>query len=79
MENVEVEFQDEALKAIAKKALTKKTGARGLRSILESLLLETMYCLPSQKGLSKVIIDAGVVNGDNAPILVYENETKKQS
>jgi ATP-dependent Clp protease ATP-binding subunit ClpX len=77
MENVEVEFQDEALKAIAKKALTKKTGARGLRSILESLLLETMYHLPSQKGLSKVIIDAGVVNGNNVPILVYENKTKK--
>jgi len=72
MENVEIEFQDEALKTIAKKALAKKAGARGLRSILENLLLETMYHLPSQKGLSKVIIDAGVVNGKNAPILIYE-------
>ncbi|MEI8055653.1 MAG: ATP-dependent Clp protease ATP-binding subunit ClpX [bacterium] len=72
MENVEIEFQDEALKAIAKKALAKKAGARGLRSILEKLLLETMYYLPSQKGLSKVIIDAGVVNGKNDPILIYE-------
>ncbi|CAL7962030.1 ATP-dependent Clp protease ATP-binding subunit ClpX [Gammaproteobacteria bacterium] len=72
MENVEIEFQDEALKTVAKKALAKKAGARGLRSILEKLLLETMYHLPSQKGLSKVIIDAGVVNGKNAPILIYE-------
>ena len=72
MENVEIEFQDEASKTIAKKALAKKAGARGLRSILENLLLETMYHLPSQKGLSKVIIDAGVVNGKNAPILIYE-------
>lgn len=71
MENVEIEFQDEALKAVAKKALAKKAGARGLRSILENLLLETMYHLPSQKGLNKVIIDAGVVNGENAPILIY--------
>ncbi|EKE01719.1 MAG: hypothetical protein ACD_21C00067G0003 [uncultured bacterium] len=74
MENVEIEFQDDALKVIAQKALTKKSGARGLRSILEALLLDTMYHLPSQKNLSKVIIDSGVVNGDNAPILIYENQ-----
>lgn len=78
MENVEIEFQDGALRAIARKTLVKKSGARGLRSILETLLLETMYHLPSQKGLSKVIINAGVVNGDNAPILLYDKEIKKQ-
>jgi ATP-dependent Clp protease ATP-binding subunit ClpX len=72
MENVEIEFQDDALKAIAKKALAKKAGARGLRSILEKLLLETMYHLPSQKGLSKVIIDSGVVNGKKTPILIHK-------
>jgi len=77
MENIEIEFQDEALKAIARKAIAKKSGARGLRSILESLLLETMYHLPSQKGLSKVIIDQGVVNGKNSPILLYDDNIKK--
>ena len=79
MENVEIEFQDDALKAIAKKALAKKSGARGLRSTLETLLLDTMYHLPSRKDLNKVIIDAGVVNGKNDPILSYNNKTKKQA
>jgi ATP-dependent Clp protease ATP-binding subunit ClpX len=75
MEDVEIEFQDEALKLIAQKALAKKAGARGLRSILEKLLLDTMYHLPSQQGLQKVIIDQGVVNGKNAPILIYHKDT----
>ena len=74
MEDVEIEFEDEALKVIAQKALSKKSGARGLRSILENLLLDTMYHLPSQKNLSKVIIDVGVVNGKNAPILVHKKK-----
>lgn len=69
MENATIEFQEEALKIIAKKALAKKSGARGLRSILENLLLETMYQLPSQKNISKIIIDADVANGIKAPIL----------
>lgn len=79
MEDVTIEFQDEALKLVAQKALIKKTGARGLRSILENLLLDTMYHLPSQKGLTKVIIDIGVVNGDNAPIFIYGDKIKKPS
>ncbi|MBU0745154.1 MAG: ATP-dependent Clp protease ATP-binding subunit ClpX [Gammaproteobacteria bacterium] len=70
MEDAEIEFQDDALKAIAQKALTKKAGARGLRSILENLLLETMYQLPSQKGITKIIIDQEVVNGIKDPILI---------
>lgn len=71
LEGVELEFEEAALKLMAKKSLAKKAGARGLRSIMEGLLLDTMYHLPSQKGLSKVIITAGVVNGENDPILVY--------
>jgi ATP-dependent Clp protease ATP-binding subunit ClpX len=69
MENVELEFQDDALKTIAQKALEKKSGARGLRSILEPLLLETMYHLPSQKNIKKIVVDKGVVTGKNSPII----------
>ena len=79
MEGAEIEFQDDALKIIAQKALAKKAGARGLRSILENLLLETMYQLPSQKNISKIIIDSEVVNGKKAPILIYNEEIKKHS
>jgi ATP-dependent Clp protease ATP-binding subunit ClpX len=71
MENAEIEFQDEALEIIAEKALNKKAGARGLRSILEGLLLDTMYQLPSTKNVSKIMIDAEVANGIKAPILTY--------
>lgn len=74
MENVEIEFQDDALKIIAQKALAKKSGARGLRSILENLLLDTMYQLPSQKNIQKIIINAEVVNGGKAPILIYNDK-----
>ena len=76
MEDVDIEFQDEALKAVAQQAVTKKSGARGLRSILENLLLDTMYHLPSQQGLNKVIVNAGVVKGKNAPILLYDKKVK---
>lgn len=79
MEGVDIEFQDDALKAIAKKALTKKAGARGLRSILENLLLDTMYHLPSQKDLIKVIIDAGVVNEEKTPILIHKNKNENKN
>ena len=71
MDGVEIEFLDEALKAVAKKAVARKSGARGLRSILESILLDTMYKLPSIKGVNKVIINASVINGEQEPILVY--------
>lgn len=71
MEGTEIEFTDDSLEAIAKKALLKKSGARGLRSILEQTLLDTMYRLPSLKNLKKVIIDAKVVNKEKDPTLVY--------
>ena len=73
MENVDIEFRHDALKAIAKKALQRKAGARGLRSILEHILLDTMYQLPSLTGLSKVVIDAGVINNQSEPTLIYED------
>ncbi|MCL6414564.1 ATP-dependent Clp protease ATP-binding subunit ClpX [Aestuariirhabdus sp. Z084] len=73
MEDVEVDFRDDALKAVANKAMERKTGARGLRSILESVLLDTMYEIPSQEGISKVVIDGSVIRGDSEPLLIYEN------
>jgi ATP-dependent Clp protease ATP-binding subunit ClpX len=74
MEDVEIQFRDDALQAIAKKAKERKTGARGLRSIMESVLLETMFRIPSMNNVSKVVIDAAVINGDSEPLLMYENE-----
>lgn len=76
MENIEVEFRDSALKKIAEKAMERKTGARGLRSILEQVLLDTMYDLPSLEDVSKVVIDESVVNGDSEPLLIFENSDK---
>lgn len=73
MEGVELEFHEAALQLIAKKALTRKIGARGLRAILENTLLDTMYELPSLQGVSKVIIDENAINGTGAPILIYED------
>lgn len=76
MENIAIEFRKEALHAVAKKALARKTGARGLRSILEQVLLDTMYDLPSLEGVSKVVIDEGFINGESGPLLIYENPDK---
>ena len=73
MESVEVDFREDALRAVAEKAMERKTGARGLRSILEAVLLETMYRLPSSENVSKVVIDGSVINGDSEPMLMYEN------
>ncbi len=72
MEGSELELREEALHAIAKKAMERKTGARGLRTILENILLDTMYELPSLDGVSKVVVDKAVVEGNNQPYLVYE-------
>lgn len=72
MENVELEFREDALKAIAQKAMERKTGARGLRSIVENVLLDTMYDLPSMEHVSKVVIDETVIRGESKPILIYE-------
>lgn len=73
MEDVELEFREDALHAIAKRALERKTGARGLRSIVENVLLDTMYELPSMADVSKVVIDETVIKGESKPILIYEN------
>ena len=73
MEDVEVDFRDDALRAVAEKAMERKTGARGLRSILESVLLDTMYDLPSSDSVSKVVVDESVVKGESTPMLMYEN------
>ena len=81
-EGVKLTFKEEALLEIAKKAITKKTGARGLRTILESLLLKTMFDLPSQENVQDVIVDRGVVLGQIEPIIVYsknKNKTDKSS
>ena len=79
MEDVELEFREEALHLIAKKALARKIGARGLRSILENILLDTMYELPSIEGISKVVVDENVINNMGKPILIYEQDNVKQS
>jgi ATP-dependent Clp protease ATP-binding subunit ClpX len=76
MEGVEVDFREDGLRAVAEKAMARKTGARGLRSILESVLLDTMYDLPSVDNVSKVVVDASVIEGDSAPILVYSDQRK---
>ncbi|HHQ43212.1 MAG TPA: ATP-dependent Clp protease ATP-binding subunit ClpX [Chromatiales bacterium] len=73
MEGVELEFRDDALRAVARKAMERKTGARGLRTILENVLLDTMYELPSLEGVSKVVIDEAVIRGESRPYLIYEN------
>ena len=79
MEGVEVDFREEALKAVAERALERRTGARGLRSILEATLLEIMYQLPSLENVAKVVIDEGVISGNSEPILIYENQDAKGS
>ena len=76
MENVEVDFRDDGLRAIACKAMERKTGARGLRSILESVLLDSMYRIPSEQNVSKVVIDESVIMGDSEPLIVYETQEK---
>ena len=73
MEHVEIQFREDALNAIAKKAQERKTGARGLRSIMEAVLLDSMYKIPSLEDVSKVIIDAAVIEGESDPLLMYEN------
>lgn len=79
MEGVTLEFRDSALTGIAERCVEKKTGARGLRSILEKALLDTMYELPSLSHVSKVIIDDGVIHGDTKPIIIYENHDQQSA
>src|SRR5690348_8934090 len=77
MEGCELEFRDDALRSASRKAMDRKTGARGLRTILEHVLLDTMYELPSMENVSKVVIDESVINGDNKPYIMYEREKKQ--
>ncbi|MFM2478446.1 ATP-dependent protease ATP-binding subunit ClpX [Celerinatantimonas sp. MCCC 1A17872] len=79
LEGVELEFREDALKAIAHKALARKTGARGLRSIVEDVLLDTMYELPSMDNVSKVVIDATVIKGESDPLIIYSNKEQAKA
>ncbi|EAQ97975.2 ATP-dependent Clp protease ATP-binding subunit ClpX [Congregibacter litoralis] len=73
MEDVEIDFREDGLRAVAEKAMERKTGARGLRSILEGVLLDTMYSIPSREDVAKVVVDESVIRGDSEPLLVYQN------
>lgn len=77
LEGVDLEIQESALRAIATKAKARGAGARGLRSIMEQMLLDTMYNLPDLKGLSKVMIDESVVNGTSEPLLIFDQGSQK--
>lgn len=79
MEGVELDIREDALNEIAKKAIQRKTGARGLRSILENILMETMYKIPSENSLLKVVVDAAVVAEENEPLMVYDKEKERKS
>jgi ATP-dependent Clp protease ATP-binding subunit ClpX len=74
MEGVELEFREDALRAVARKAMQRKTGARGLRTILENVLLDTMYDLPSMANATKVVVDDAVVTGETKPYVIYESD-----
>ena len=76
MEGTELEFREDSLSAIAQKSMQRKTGARGLRTIVENVLLDTMYEIPSAENVSKVVIDKLVIEGENDPYFVYENPQK---
>jgi len=78
MEGAELEFREDALRAIARKAMQRKTGARGLRTIMEGVLLETMYDLPSLKGVSKVVVDESVIEGHSPPYIVFKSEPTEE-
>tara|TARA_R110000822_G_scaffold59736_9_gene148884 strand:- start:37949 stop:39238 length:1290 start_codon:yes stop_codon:yes gene_type:complete len=79
MEGVELDIRQDALEEIAGKALERKTGARGLRSIIENVLLDTMYSIPSMDNVAKVVIDSSVIRGESEPMLVYENIKQKKA
>ena len=77
MEGVGLSFTEDALVAIAQKAILRKTGARGLRSIMEGILLDTMFDLPSLEGVEEVVVNAEVVNGDAKPLYIYSKARSK--
>ncbi len=77
MEGVTLEMREDSLRAVARRALQRRTGARGLRTILETVLLDIMYDLPSLEGLEKVVVDAAVINGDASPYLVFQGKEQR--
>jgi ATP-dependent Clp protease ATP-binding subunit ClpX len=77
MEGVDLEIRPSALKAIAKKALARKTGARGLRSIMEQALIDTMYELPNTSNVDKVVVDESTIEENKPPLLVYREAARK--
>jgi ATP-dependent Clp protease ATP-binding subunit ClpX len=77
MEGADLEIRPNALKAIARKALARKTGARGLRSILEQSLIDTMYELPNVANVEKVVVDESTIEENKPPLLVYREAAKK--
>ena len=77
MEDCELEFREDSLHAIARKAMERKTGARGLRTIMEQVLLDTMYDLPSMENVSKVVVDESVIVGENDPYIIYQGGEKQ--
>jgi ATP-dependent Clp protease ATP-binding subunit ClpX len=79
MEGTEIEFREEALRAVARKAMLRKTGARGLRTIMEHVLLDTMYDLPSLENVQKVVIDERAIAGESEPYLVYDSEQEQRA
>ena len=78
MEDVNLSFADDALRAIARKAIARKTGARGLRSIMESILLETMFELPDMEGVEEVVIKGDVVAGGGKPLYIYADRADRR-
>jgi ATP-dependent Clp protease ATP-binding subunit ClpX len=79
MEGVELEFREDALRAVANKAMIRKTGARGLRTIMEQILLDTMYDLPSMENVSKVVIDDTVIRGESKPYIIYNGTEQSKA
>jgi ATP-dependent Clp protease ATP-binding subunit ClpX len=79
LEGVDLEFRPEAMKAVARRAMERKTGARGLRSILEHALLDVMYDLPSADNVSKVVVEENVITESANPILIYQDEDEKRA
>ena len=74
LEGVDLEIRDDALSAVATRAMDRKTGARGLRSILENALLDTMFDLPSQENVKKVVVEGSVIADNVQPLLIYEDD-----
>src|SRR5690606_10947868 len=77
MEGADLEFRDDALRAVAHRAMTRKTGARRLRTILENALLDTMYELPTMRNVSKVLVDVSVIEGEKKPYIVYGTDENR--